>query len=95
MTFPVPDALGYTVFSKQDCVFCDKMKLVLVARNIPFTVIACDDLLQGESREPFIAYLKNLSSRSQARFPMVFHNACYIGGFAEARKYIEDEAGEW
>jgi glutaredoxin len=94
-SFPRPDALGYTLFSKHACVLCDKMKTVLLARNIPFTLAQCDDLLQGDTREPFIEHLKTLSNQAKIMFPLVFHNGCYIGGFADARKYVEDEAEEW
>ena len=95
MSFPVPAASGYVLFSKQGCVLCDKMKAVFGARNMEVVVVACDEWLQGEPRPAFLAHLTALTKQTQLRFPFVFHNGAFIGGFTEARKYVEDEAGEF
>lgn len=95
MSFPVPAASGYVLFSKQGCVLCDKMKTVFETRAIRVEVVACDAWVQGEHRPAFLEHLKALSKQTQLRFPFVFHRGAYIGGFHEARKYVEDEAEEW
>lgn len=90
MSFPVPAAFGYVLFSKQGCVLCDKMVGVFEARHLPVDVVKCDEWLQGESRTAFLEHLTVLSKQTQLRFPFIFHNGSYIGGFQEARKYLED-----
>jgi glutaredoxin len=92
MSFPAPDAVGYTVWTKRDCPACEKVKSLFEIKTISYKAVACDDFLVGPDREPFIDYVKRITLLTTVRFPLVFHNGCFVGGFVDTRDYIESES---
>lgn len=87
----VPEAnqQGYTVYSKRDCVWCDRVK-ALLARETQEEVhsIACDDALAA-NREEFIQIMRSRTQLETIKFPLVFHNATFLGGYADTKTYID------
>ena len=91
---PPPPGLNYTVFSKAGCGDCDKAKSLLEAKGVPFTVVPCDAWLveEGGTRDKFLTHARILmdSANAPVRFPMIFHNRVYVGGYAALKRYLED-----
>jgi glutaredoxin len=92
MSFPAPDAVGYTVLTKRECLYCDKVKSLFESKDISYKAVACDDFLVGPDREQFLDYVKRITLLTTVRFPLVFHNACFVGGYVDTRDYIESES---
>lgn len=98
---PLPTTLGYTVFSKSGCVFCDKVKTLLETsgreRERDVTVINCDMFLVGDVRDQFLQHIATLTStaNTKIRFPLVFHNAVFVGGYMDTREYIDNGSDDF
>ena len=88
--------VGFFVLSKSGCPACDKVK-DLLSRNVNEDVVVenCDAFLTGEAREPFLARAKEITKLTTVRFPMVFHNGLFVGGYADTMKYIENGVGDF
>lgn len=97
---PVPAIVGYTVLSKSGCQFCDKVKALLLANanananTQEVQSVNCDEFLSGPLRDPFLAHLTTLTrqTQKQVRFPLVFHNSVFIGGYLDTKSYLEHGA---
>lgn len=75
---------GYTIYSKSQCNYCDKLK-----ENIPDAyVINCDNYL--EEVDEFLDFIGTLTNKNPTSFPMVFHNKEFIGGYKEANNHVYD-----
>jgi glutaredoxin len=93
MSLPCPAAVGFTVFTKQGCPGCDKVKSLLESKGIEFKLVACDDFLTGAEREPFLQHLTRLTRLGKIQFPLVFHDEAFVGGFVATRDYIDNACG--
>lgn len=85
--------VGFFVLSKSGCPACDKVKDLLSRNGNGYgnvVVENCDAFLTGEAREPFLARAKEITKLTTVRFPMVFHNGLFVGGYADTVKYIEN-----
>lgn len=79
-----PSTLGYTVYTKENCKYCRRVKDMLPAKT---KVIACDDILRTD-RDGFLAAMDMVSGAQQRTFPFVFHNGTFIGGCDDTEVYI-------
>ena len=79
-----PSWTTYTIYSKSNCAYCDKVKLLL--KDEVVNVIECDEYL-AEDRTRFLQTMHHYSGVECKTFPMVFLKGIYIGGFAETKKY--------
>ena len=83
------EATQYTVYSKSGCPNCKKVKELLETKQIPFTVIDCDEYLL-ENKEAFLLFIMNLTSQDWKTFPIVFNkDSLFIGGFIDTKLYLE------
>lgn len=73
-----------TVWSKDNCPYCDQAKALLAQRNIDFTE---KKIGHGYSKEELLEEIPTARS-----VPQIIINGQAIGGFTELRKYI-DETG--
>ena len=80
--FPLPIE-GYTIYTKRDCIFCDKVKELLNKEKV--FLVECDDF----DRELFLEFIDKLTPYSHRTFPYVFKDNVFIGGFAETERYKE------
>ena len=93
---PAPSALGYTIFTKRDCGDCEKVKAFLTSKALSFNAIECDDFLVND-REAFIVAAREAMGASSAlpvRFPLVFAQGAYVGGYQATRRHVISEE-EW
>jgi glutaredoxin len=88
MSFPLPEKIGFTVYSKSDCIFCTRAKNILQNQRDPMTLINCDVFLET-NRDGFLAFIHNLSGKSHRTFPVVFYDGAYIGGFTELKMHLD------
>jgi glutaredoxin len=71
-----------TVYSKNNCPFCDRAKALLESKDIPFKVIKMED--EPNARE----FLMDQGLRS---VPQIFLGGEYVGGLQELkRKLLND-----
>jgi glutaredoxin len=81
-----PSATGYTIYSKSECIYCDRVKLML-EHHFNITVYSCDEMLERD-RNGFLAHMDSLTGREHRTFPFVFHNGVFIGGCDDTKAYL-------
>jgi glutaredoxin len=87
--FPDPKNISiFTVFSKSNCKFCTKVKILLEDKNIEYETINCDEWL-NERKDDFLNFIKLITNKEWKTFPMVFNDKGeFIGGFTETENYL-------
>lgn len=76
---------GYTIYSKSQCNYCDKLK-----EKMPDAyIINCDEYL--EEVDEFLDFIGTLTDKNPTTFPMVFHDGQFIGGYKEASNHDSGE----
>ena len=83
--FIVPYEKGWTVYTKSNCVYCDRTKKLLENDSV---YINCDVWLV-EHKEQFLNHMKDQIGWEYKLFPMIFYNGTFIGGYTETKEYIE------
>jgi len=81
-----PSLHGYTIYSKENCVYCVKVKELL--QNETVTVFSCDDELD-EDRDGFLLHMDSITGRTHRTFPFVFHDGRFIGGYDDTELYYQ------
>lgn len=76
---------GWTIFTKTNCSFCKKVKTL-----IPEAEFVESDGFLAESRDVFLAKMDKWTGKEYRKFPMVFLDKRFIGGYAEAKQYLDD-----
>lgn len=79
-----PLAFGYTVYAKENCKYCRRVKQLLPADT---KIVACDDMLRTD-RDGFLAVMDTVSGAQHRTFPFVFHDGVFIGGCDETEVYV-------
>lgn len=74
-----PRAIGYTIYSKPDCVYCDKAKQLIKGVEISIE----------KDYPSFLEFILPYTKRDYRLFPMIFFDGEFIGGFEEARTHHE------
>lgn len=88
--FPHPIESGYTIYTKRNCPYCTKVKLLLDSETP--TYINCDSFLVApEMKDRFLAFICEVAGRPYATFPMVFHNGVFIGGYSDTVEILRKE----
>ena len=83
--FIVPREMGWTVYTKSNCVYCERAKTLLENNSV---YINCDGWLV-DHKEQFLNHMKYQIGREYKLFPMIFYNGTFIGGYTETKEYIE------
>lgn len=68
------EEVGYTIYSKKFCPWCDKAKIMLHVEGKDFTVVDCTD-----SDEP----RQHLLDEGKNTVPQIFKGDDYVGGFEQ------------
>lgn len=78
--------MSYTIFSRDDCIYCDKAKRLLNAHEIEFDVKTCKNIAQlRDLLGPFSGKLPSLS------FPIVVDpHGNLIGGYNQLRDLLDE-----
>ena len=83
-----PSSHGYTIYSKENCVYCERVKELLV--NELITMYSCVDFMES-NREGFHSFMDTITGRVHRTFPFVFHNGVFIGGHDDTKTYLSKE----
>ena len=86
MKITPPEKKGYTVYTKEKCIYCEKVKQLLEEEKC--VIIPCDDYIT-ENREAFLNFIEIHAGKSYKTFPMVFLDGNFVGGFTETKKQYE------
>jgi glutaredoxin len=90
MDYIPPKKKGYTIYTKKNCSYCEKVKTLLKNENV--LIIPCDEYLEKD-KEDFLLFIEVIVGFSYKTFPMVFLDGEFIGGFTETNKhYIDPES---
>jgi len=73
MEIPSPQKGQVTIYSKNNCIYCAKVKTFLKDNNILFNVIDCDDFIL-DNKEQFLTFIQKLIGKEYRMFPMVFED---------------------
>jgi glutaredoxin len=87
MEFTKPSNMGFTIYSKSGCNYCNKVKKLLIDKSIPFDLVDCDEYIL-EDRNNFLLFIKEYTKIDFHTFPMVFNNGIFIGGYNETLNYV-------
>ena len=84
-----PSRTGFTIYSKAKCKNCDMVKELLQENQIQYTVNRCDSYLEDDVVDDFLDVMEILIGKPYGKFPMVFKNGIFIGGYKETKEDIE------
>jgi glutaredoxin len=87
MEIPQPLTSGFTVYSKTDCSYCDKVKKLLEEVSANVKLVNCDEFLEAD-KPAFLKAIEVLAKKEHKTFPMVFMNSQFLGGFTETLKVV-------
>jgi glutaredoxin len=88
MDIPLPKVGIFTIYSKRDCFYCDRVKQVLEKEfeQNKVAVVECDIYLQID-RDEFLSSMDKITGMEHRTFPFVFHNMDFIGGCSETEQW--------
>ena len=89
MEFPEPNKITYTVYTKSNCSYCDRVKTLLQDVQPPPVYVNCDEYLETCKTE-FLAFISTLSGVSHKTFPIVFYGGEFIGGYNDTKSHCDD-----
>ena len=72
----------YTVYTKSNCSYCDKIKLLMEEYSENVNYILCDEWLVSK-RILFLNIMRVKTLKDEITFPIVFFEGNYIGWFNE------------
>ena len=88
MEFPTPSAEGFTIYTKSNCPYCEKVK-ALFAHTIPEPeYVNCDAYLNNGYRDAFLNFIRGHTVIEHRTFPMVFLRGEFIGGYTESVAFM-------
>ena len=79
-----PSTTGYTVYTKENCRYCRRVKEILPTDT---KYVSCDTFLL-EDREAFLETMDTLTGKKHRTFPFVFLDKIFIGGCDDTEMYI-------
>lgn len=85
MSIPHPSASGYTIYTKEKCNYCTKVKVLLPEDSL---IIPSDTFLKAD-RGAFLALMDSITGQTPRTFPMVFLDGAFIGGHDETDKHLD------
>jgi len=88
MEFEKPSQQGFTIYSKSGCLNCLIIKKLIKEKNLLFNVVDCDEYII-EDKEKFLFFIKEETKREIKQFPIIFYQGAFIGGYNEAKQYID------
>lgn len=79
-----PQSEGYTVYTKENCKYCRKVKQLLPHGT---KYVPCDELIQRD-RDGFLAAMDTIAGKQHRTFPFVFHNGQFVGGCDDTEMHV-------
>jgi len=93
MQFKKLNLKGYTVYTKSNCPYCNKVKELLANVKPDPIWVNCDEyLVQPDVKEEFLTWIQLINGGiSHRTFPIVFYQGKFIGGFTDTEKFYAKE----
>lgn len=92
MIIKPPEKYGWTIYCKDNCSFCDKVKELLINHYEPTSIhiINCSSyLVNDNTKNEFLQTMMQYCGREYRTFPMVFFNKSFIGGYSDTNLHID------
>lgn len=96
MKIPSPTSDRFTVYTKQNCSYCEKVKDLLEHSFETPEIIPCDDFLVNDfltdsntKKQKFVAFMNSLTKDKFKTFPVVFFDKTFIGGYNETVLFLQ------
>jgi glutaredoxin 3 len=86
MEFPAPQSTGYTIYTKTDCSYCTKVKILLEELGHTYTAVNCDEYLA--EKEAFLTFIRGIAAKEHKTFPIIFFDGKYIGGYDDTMRFL-------
>lgn len=77
------EKLKYVIISKNDCTYCEMVYELLDNEFIDYKVINVETLTEDE--------LKEIKPIEAKKYPFVFEDKKYIGGYSELKKILNNK----
>jgi glutaredoxin len=74
----------FTIYTKDDCTYCEQAKALLTSRGLPFTTVKLGEQITREEllqKFPTARTMPQILKEDQ-------HSALHIGGYAELKKHL-------
>jgi len=79
-----PTATGYTVYTKENCKYCRRVKEILP----PETKYVQCDMYVLEDREAFLQTMDTMTKINHRTFPFVFYEGIFLGGCDNTEMHV-------
>jgi len=98
MNIQSPTSSRFTVYTKKNCSYCEKVKDELEHHFETPEIIPCDDFLSDDfltnsnsntKKQVFVAFMNSLTKDKFKTFPVVFFDKTFIGGYNETVLYLQ------
>jgi glutaredoxin len=89
MSYPLPEKFGYTVFTRKNCTFCDKLKHLFFSEAIEDIKWIESDEFIATNKYAFLLHVENCAGVVHTTFPIVFHNGSFVGGYNDTVAYVQ------
>jgi glutaredoxin len=86
-SIPPPLQIGYTIYSRSGCPYCDLAKELLSFEQVK--IVDCDEFLSS-NRDEFLRVMSGFCESDYRMFPMIFHSGVFIGGYTEAKEFYQN-----
>ena len=89
-----PVAEGFTVYTKNNCRYCQQLATLLAheAGEVPVAWVAADGYIAdgGAKKARFLAFIDDLvgCGIKHRTFPMVFIDGKFVGGFSDTEEFL-------
>ena len=85
-----PTSTTFTIYTKRNCIYCEKVKDELEHHfEIP-EIIPCDEFLTDSvNKQHFITFMNSLTKDKFKTFPVVFYDKTFIGGYNETVLFLQ------
>ena len=60
MDFAFPNKTGFVIYSKNECIFCSKVKMMLKECSLDFNEIKCDKYMLDD-KSSFLSFMSEIS----------------------------------
>ena len=83
----------YKIFTKPNCIYCDKAKALLKKLNIPYEEYKLSTTMEGSDSEYTVTIdqMFEMIGKPVRSMPQIMVNDKLIGGFTDLREYLINE----